>query len=559
MDTESQNIVLEVQLLKKQKIVNAINRLKLVAVLVVLGTILVAYSQPTVSTNVFISLLPFFVVQIFATREYAELGKVSRRIRLIIGGPFFPTDDTPIQWTIPAGVAIFDSYFVLLLSFDLSWLTHAYLYPSPAHSFDQFLIQLSIGALSGVFFVWFTIFLWLFYFYLFIIGMVYSKEMRLPEEINSFDVENANSTIVLKEAWVKVITFDNEELYLQAHHMHNPGKQPLILFPGFFQNGHVYDLSEDKSVARFLWQNDFDIWIVHPRGTAQSEGRKKKSSLDDFASDDIPAVISYVFEKTGIKPIFVGHSQGGISAMISLMGAVKSKDGSVLLSDEHKDERQQNLRGLVTLGSFLNFTFSKKSPLKSFVLDGLCLKMFGKNTRLLRSQSLIKIVGILNHVASPVSFKLRTAMMRNRRIRLLLFPLTLILNFISLLKIWEFLYHIPNVEKAMRKRIFYKTMDGTFSRIMRQFYFALLNDQMCSQNEKVNYSNNYQRLTLPVSVVTMEFDSLADPITSKQEMFDDISSNKKYFLCWDGLGHEDHFANEKYFPQILDAIRKVSE
>jgi hypothetical protein len=73
-------------------------------------------------------------------------------------------------------------------------------------------------------------------------------------------------------------------------------------------------------------------------------------------------------------------------------------------------------------------------------------------------------------------------MIRNGGIRWLLFPLTLIFNFISLRKMWEFLYHIPNVDKAMRKRLFYKTMDGTYSGIMKQFYSALLVDTMSSRN-----------------------------------------------------------------------------
>ena len=555
MDIKSQHTVLEIQLFKKQAILDAIARLKLIAALIVLLTIFIGYASPASSTHVFISLLPFLVVQIFAVKEYVELAKISRRIRLMSGG-YFPCNHVRILWTIAAGVAIRDSYFILLLFFDVSWLSHAYLYPSPANSFNQFLQQLSIGPVSGVFFIWFTIFLWILYAYLFIVGIVHSNEINLPEEVNSINSGN-NSTIALQETWIKVKTFDNDELYLQGHRIHNDGKQPLILFPGFFQNGYVYHLTEEISLARFLWENDFDIWIIHPRGTAQSDGRRKKSSLDDFASDDIPAVISYVYAKTGIKPVFVGHSQGGISAIISMMGACKLKDATVILSDEEKEKRQGNLKALVTIGSFLDFTFTKKSRLKTFVTEGLVIKLWGRRIRLLRSQSLITVIRKINFLGTPVSFKLRTALLENKALRWFLFPVTIVFNFISTLKIWEFLYHIPNLSNPIRKTLFYKTMDGTFSPIIQQFYSALAHDEMRSANEVVNYSVNYHRLTLPVSIVTMEFDSLADPAMTEQNMFNTISADNKFFTCWQRLGHEDHFANTTYFSQVLAAIRKV--
>ncbi|WP_297816457.1 hypothetical protein [Segetibacter sp.] len=55
----------------------------------------------------------------------------------------------------------------------------------------------------------------------------------------------------------------------------------------------------------------------------------------------------------------------------------------------------------------------------------------------------------------------------------------------------------------------------------------------------------------------MELDSLADLITTKQEMFNHILSKETHFTCWDGLGHEDRFANRRNFTKVLEAIRKV--
>jgi hypothetical protein len=100
-------------------------------------------------------------------------------------------------------------------------------------------------------------------------------------------------------------------------------------------------------------------------------------------------------------------------------------------------------------------------------------------------------------------------------------------------------------------------MDGTFSPIIQQFYSAVANDEMRSLNGIINYSINYHGLTLPVSMVAMEYDTLADPTQMKEKMFDYIPADKKFFICWNRIGHEDFFAYIKYFPPVLEAIRKV--
>jgi len=557
MDIKHQDIVLSIQLLKKEKILRSIQVLKLMAVVIVVFTIFIVYYQPSSSTNIFISLLAFLVVQIFVTNEYFELAKTSKKIRIINGGSYFQHRDTSVTWLVAAGVAVKDMYFILLLFFDASWLAHAYLYPVPANSYHQFLQQLTIGPITGTAFIWFTVLLWLIYMYLFVVGFIYTNEINFPEDINATKNTGNNTITPLEEVFIKVKTFSGDEIYLQGHHIDNRDKQPLILFPGFYQNGYVYDLSVEISLSRFLHQNGFDIWIVHPRGTAQSDGKKVKTSLDDFVSDDIPAVIDHVYRRTGIKPIFVGHSQGGIAAIISLMGAHKSSEGTVTLSDEKRNERQQNLQGLVTMGSFLDFSFSKKSWLENFVSDGLVMQIFGRKIRVIQSLSLIKIIKQFNFVGMPVSFGCRLALLENKALRVFLFPITWLLDFVAQLKIWEFLYHIPNMEKDIRRKLFYKTMDGTYSGILQQFYAAVAVKEMKSLDNKISYSVNYERLELPVSVVAMELDSLADPEMMQQRMVERMASKNKFYTMWNGVGHEDHFANPNYFEQVLVAIKNV--
>lgn len=357
---------------------------------------------------------------------------------------------------------------------------------------------------------------------------------------------------------VEVQTHDKRRIRLMGLRMPNEGRQPLILWPGFYQNGFCYDLRPNGgSLAAYLWAEGFDIWIIHSRGTGGSSGRWHSCSLDDFAASDIPAVIEYVAQRHTQKPIYVGHSQGGNTALMSLMGACKLPDGTVFLSDEHAEARQSKLKALVTLGSFLDFTFSKQSSLQDFALNGVVLKLFGQRLSIITPRLLLKLTGILTFIPIPVALKLRRRLLTKRSLRILLAPLTLSLNFLSRLKVWEFLYHISNVSDAARRYLFYRTLDGTFSRILAQHYRAVRDGAMWSFDRSVNYSASYHRLWLPVSFVSMELDSLADPLMMKETMFTAVSSSRKFYAEWEGQGHEDFFMRPEYFPQALEAILKV--
>jgi len=357
---------------------------------------------------------------------------------------------------------------------------------------------------------------------------------------------------------VAVTTYDGNHITLNGYRMPNEGAQPVILWPGFYQNGFCFDLIESGgSLAEYLWRDGLDLWVIHSRGTGGSTGRSLFCTLDDYAASDIPAVIDYVSQKAGRKPIYVGHSEGGNTALMSLMGACKRADGTITRPDEETAARQSRLKALVTLGSFLDFTFSKPPALHDFVKNGVIITVFGKRVRVIRSSLILKVIHILNFVPVPVSYRLREKMLAKRYVRILLAPLTVILNFSARLKVWEFLYHIPNVGDEAKRYLFYRTQEGTFWGILAQHYRAIAGGAMLSFDGNVNYSANYHRLTLPVSFVSMEFDALADPVKMKESMFDAVSSSEKFYTEWIGQGHEDFFMNAAYFPEALEAIRKV--
>jgi len=355
---------------------------------------------------------------------------------------------------------------------------------------------------------------------------------------------------------ILVKTYDGKPFTIRAERLINEDRQPLILWEGFFQNGIFYDLiSGNGSIAEFVNRHGYDIWIINSRGNGGSTGKHYATSMDDFAAIDIPFVIDFVFAKTKMKPVYIGHSQGGNTALISMMGACKSKDGTVYLSDEESEKRQSSLKALVTLGSYLDFTFSKFSSLQHFVRNGIAFNFFCYTLRIISSSKLLKILKIFKRIPVPVPISLRQAMAKSLFLRILLFPLTIILNLVSINEAWSFLYHIPNVSKESRKSIFYKTMQATYWGILAQYQRAILYEKMMSLDNKVNYSDHYPKINLPISVVTMEFDTMADPVETRKVMFEKISSEKKYFTEWKGQGHEDFVMNPDYFHQLIDAIK----
>src|SRR5579872_6057942 len=120
-----------------------------------------------------------------------------------------------------------------------------------------------------------------------------------------------------------------------------PGCRPLILHPGFSQSGNVWDLIPGRiSLADYLWSKGFDIWIIHQRGTGGSGGAHVHNSLDELAARDIPYVIDYVSRRTMLRPIFVGHSEGGIAAILSMLGVAITPNGTSWLSDDQCRARQ---------------------------------------------------------------------------------------------------------------------------------------------------------------------------------------------------------------------------
>jgi pimeloyl-ACP methyl ester carboxylesterase len=122
--------------------------------------------------------------------------------------------------------------------------------------------------------------------------------------------------------------------------------EPVILCHGLGANRYNMDFGNEHSLARFLRDRGFDVWIAELRGVGLS-GRPRLFSrrsygygFDDFVALDVPAIIDLVIGKTGACKVFwVGHSMGGMLAYCFLQGALAGKvKGAVAVSSPPRFE-----------------------------------------------------------------------------------------------------------------------------------------------------------------------------------------------------------------------------
>ncbi|KAG8387059.1 hypothetical protein BUALT_Bualt03G0213900 [Buddleja alternifolia] len=83
----------------------------------------------------------------------------------------------------------------------------------------------------------------------------------------------------------------------------------------------------DQSLAFLLADNGFDVWLVSSRGTKYSRGHTSLSpddaafwdwSWDELVAYDLPATFQYVYDQTGRKIHYVGHSMGTLIVLAAV-------------------------------------------------------------------------------------------------------------------------------------------------------------------------------------------------------------------------------------------------
>ncbi len=109
-----------------------------------------------------------------------------------------------------------------------------------------------------------------------------------------------------------------------ALHFHRPpyplpGAYPVILSHGIANNKFGVDMDRGHSLAYYLKQNGFPVFVISLRGVGKSyhssRYRYRDFCFDDIVENDVPAVIRKVRELTGAPKVsWVGHSMGAMIA-----------------------------------------------------------------------------------------------------------------------------------------------------------------------------------------------------------------------------------------------------
>ncbi|GMI76831.1 Myzus persicae-induced lipase 1 [Hibiscus trionum] len=105
------------------------------------------------------------------------------------------------------------------------------------------------------------------------------------------------------------------------------GGQPVLIQHGIFADAITWLLnSPEQNLPMILADNGFDVWISNTRGTRFSQKHISLNpvqpefwdwSWDELVAYDLPAFFGYVFNQTGQKIHYIGHSLGTLMAMAS--------------------------------------------------------------------------------------------------------------------------------------------------------------------------------------------------------------------------------------------------
>lgn len=110
--------------------------------------------------------------------------------------------------------------------------------------------------------------------------------------------------------------------------------KPVVLVHGSFTNRSFWFSPKGKGLARALLEAGLDPWMLELRGHGDSPENIKynDNSIDDYAAYDIPAVVDFIQEQTVQKPVWIGHSMGGVVISTALaQGGINSNNSDAIV------------------------------------------------------------------------------------------------------------------------------------------------------------------------------------------------------------------------------------
>ncbi len=382
------------------------------------------------------------------------------------------------------------------------------------------------------------------------------------------------------------------------------GKQPVILMPGILCNHNFFDVCTPEgesydvklpsdiadwakddpyikadpmryySLAYYLWDQGFDVWLVNYRG----EGREPMRSggaggyaIDELAIYDMPVIVTKVRSLTGKKPVWIGHSMGSTMAYMYLEGAKFSSslnaDSHVvsdtwLASQRNNGFGSQALKALVDLDGPVIPGGSIPALLQALLWPALSMPLY---------LDLRPITANLGGMAADPLMALES--MAQYLWGLVGYPDLGLLNLL-------FLINPANMDANVSRYFLQYGLDGVSTRVVAQFADAIVNGKLREdyRNGALNgllvsppapaagdgyyyYSHNLSKIKLPALVIADSTRDITNPEDVKGFYDKKTRNSKDKFYVISGTAHVDLVvglnAPKELYPKIGSWLKSL--
>jgi pimeloyl-ACP methyl ester carboxylesterase len=324
----------------------------------------------------------------------------------------------------------------------------------------------------------------------------------------------------------------------------NDGAQPILLAHGFLGNGLEFDLPHRRhNLALYLAEQGFDVWISSFRGCGNGPYECGINdwghSVDELAGLDAPALVEGITEITGQRPIWIGHSLGGIILYMYLLGATaETTNGSyeVLVDASLIEERNRSILGGITIGSPPSLTYGGGDWIARLEK----LPFFKALARLL-----IRYLDLVSRF---------TCKLPNSRLRDLVTLFPRLGRFLALRgPIAMFLYNAWNVDGDVGYSLLKWAADNVSTGMTVQILALALDPDYRDRRGEFNYTANMHRITAPLFFITGTEDFVgADNVL--KDGYEKVASAVKRFENYADYGHTDLVMGKRVYEEIYPVI-----
>lgn len=267
----------------------------------------------------------------------------------------------------------------------------------------------------------------------------------------------------------------------------------------------------ELSLAKYLNQMGFDVWIVDLRGSGLSKRKRlapQSWTFDDYVFQDLPAAVNKVLQVTKAPRLhWVGHSLGGLLA--------------IPFHQIHHDP--EVFQSLTTLASPMT-THSRVGYFKY----------------LYHFDSLIRWLPTLPYASISKA--------------LALYPKSLLL-FKN-----KFLFSRANMSEEIIRHILSHVVENVPSRLILQIHSWFRHNYFASMDREVDYLEGMESIDMPVMMMTGTADSFISPADVRLAFRQMPNADKKFLLFGKEQGHQNDYghvdlllgkhAPKEVFPEI---------